>query len=207
MSGEDHGLVHWTKRLFFATAALAVVTTLSVLAAVGAFSSSSSTTSSSGSSSSNSQSSSNSGSATASPTRFHAVYLDTLPDTSGASQATPGLVGISGRTYQHGIQMTVGWAEPTAQASYAIPRGARTFSARIGNDDANPQGVPGASIPLLYEVFADDRRVAMGNATGRIHDPPLTADVTGAGTIKLMITNVGDAYGSTKADWANPVFH
>jgi len=132
------------------------------------------------------------------------MFLDTLPETTG-DQVTAGAVSINGRTYEHGLQFDVSWTGSELQASYSIPQGARNFSAVIGNDDNQPNEL-WASIPVLYEVFIDDRRVAVGHAKGRTHDPPFQVQVGGGGTIELKVTNVGDHFGGAVADWGNPVF-
>lgn len=133
------------------------------------------------------------------------TYLDTLPETTG-DDVTPGQVSIGGRSYEHGVQFDVSWAKDIVEADYSIPRGARTFSVAIGNDDDQPNE-SWYGIPLLYEVLVDGRRVATGHARGRAHDPPLHADVTGGSTLALRVTNIGDQFGGTNADWANPRFH
>jgi hypothetical protein len=127
-----------------------------------------------------------------------------MPETTGDT-VTPGQVSIGGHAYQHGLQFIVTSILNVVSASYAIPRGARTFSLVIGNDDNQPNQL-WSSISLLYEVFVDGRRIATGHARGTAHDPPLTAAVADGSTIMLQVTNVGDSGGGTNADWADPVF-
>jgi hypothetical protein len=138
------------------------------------------------------------------PPAFTAVYLDTLPRTGG-DEVTPGLVTIAGQAYAHGIQMEVGWVTSTVEATYAIPSGAQTFTAVIGND-SNQTNPFWSEIPLLYEVFVDERRAAIANAQGSISEPLASVSVAGGHTLKLVITNVGDALGGTRADWGDPLF-
>jgi hypothetical protein len=135
---------------------------------------------------------------------FTPVYLDTLPRTGG-DEVTPGLVTIAGQVYAHGIQMEVGWVTSTVEATYSIPSGAQTFTAVIGND-SNQTNPLWSEIPLLYEVFVDERRAAIANALGSTSEPLASVSVAGGHTLKLVITNVGDALGGTRADWGNPLF-
>jgi hypothetical protein len=135
---------------------------------------------------------------------FAAVYLDTLPRTGG-DEVTPGLVTIAGQVYAHGIQMEVGWAMSTVEATYAIPSGAQTFTAVIGND-SNQTNSLWSEIPLLYEVFVDERRAAIAHALGSTSEPLASVSVAGGHTLKLVIINVGDALGGTRADWGDPLF-
>ncbi len=138
--------------------------------------------------------------------KVHPVYLDTVPETEGDTP-TRGEVSIDHKTYMHGLQFRVGGGVGVyamQEATYAIPKGAQTFAAVIGNDD-NQQD---PSVHLTYEVFVDDRRVAIAHATGFVHDPPIKVDVTGASSIKLVneAASSNNVLANTIADWANPVF-
>jgi hypothetical protein len=138
---------------------------------------------------------------------FRPVFLDTLAETNG-DQVTAGLVSIDGRTYQHGLQFTfAAWEIPQVEtASYSIPNGARTFSSVIGNDDT--EASPGWNeIHLTYELFVNDRRVAIRRAFGRTHDPPIRVQLSGGGTLTLQVTSVGPDGNETNADWGEPVFN
>jgi NPCBM/NEW2 domain-containing protein len=135
---------------------------------------------------------------------FQPVYLDTVPETGG-NDVTPGLVSIAGTTYQHGVQMEVGSVITSEEASYSIPSGARSFSTIIGNDDNQPSET-WDGISVLFEVFVDGRRVADGHARGKLHDPALNADVSGASTLTLKASNINDGIGGVLLDWANPKF-
>jgi hypothetical protein len=79
--------------------------------------------------------------------------------------------------------------------------GARCASpaAQVGVDDEK-----GANGTVAFEVWADGRRVA---ATGVLTnaDPAqtLSADVTGADTVQLVVTDSGDGVDSDHADWAD----
>lgn len=132
------------------------------------------------------------------------VYLDDLPKENGSSVVL-GPVSIGGHTYEHGIQVEVNWISTQWEATYAIPHGAHTFSAIIGNDDSQTDEL-WTSMSLLYEVLANGRLVGSGHAKGYAHDGPIHADVAGKTTITLRVTVVS-GLNSTKADWAEPVFH
>jgi hypothetical protein len=136
--------------------------------------------------------------------RFRPVYLDTRHEASG-DQVTPGVVVVNGHTYKHGLQFGVSWISDYVSATYRIPHGATTFSTGIGNDDNQPNPM-WSGIRLLYEVFVDGRRAAVGHAKAHHHSPRLHARVRGDKTITLAITNVGDAFGGTEADWVSPLF-
>ncbi|MGA7703485.1 MAG: NPCBM/NEW2 domain-containing protein [Solirubrobacteraceae bacterium] len=132
------------------------------------------------------------------------VYLDDLPKENG-SPVTLGPVSIGGHVYEHGIEVNVNWIETQWEASYAIPHGAHTFSAIIGSDDDQADDL-WASMSLLYEVLADGHLVGSGHAKGYSHDGPIHAVVAGKVTITLRVKVVA-GLNSTKADWAEPVFH
>lgn len=132
------------------------------------------------------------------------IYLDTQTQLGG-DDIGRGVVSIDGRTYPHGLQFSVGWADDTREASYAIPGRARTFSAVIGNDDDHTNSL-WQGITLLYEVYVDGRKVAVGHARGVTHDPPLHVNVTGGSTLQLQVINEYDSFGGTDADWGNPMF-
>jgi hypothetical protein len=138
------------------------------------------------------------------PPPFSPVYLDMLPRIGG-EEVTPGLVAIGGHQYPHGIQMSVGWAMEREEAEYAIPAGAQTFTAVIGNDD-NQTNEFWDQIPLLYEVFVDGRRDAVAHAQGASAEALAAVPVAGGHALKLVVINAGDALGGTLADWGEPVF-
>lgn len=133
------------------------------------------------------------------------VFVDKLPVTSGGDHVTPGQVSINGKTLHHGLQFDVSYFNTVVEADYAIPSGARIFSATVGNDDNQPTD-GWDQMSLLYEVFVDGSRVATAQAHGHTHDPPIHAQVTGGTTIELKVTNVGDEGTETLADWGNPMF-
>ena len=72
-------------------------------------------------------------------------------------------------------------------ATYAIPEGARRFSAAVGNDDNQPFP-DGSAKPLTYAVFLDGRRVAVAHVPGENHDPDIVVDVAGGSSLELRIS-------------------
>lgn len=131
------------------------------------------------------------------------VYLDDLPKENG-SQFELGPVSIGGRTYEHGLQFQVSAGIKEWEVNYAIPQGAHTFSAIIGNDDHQTAEL-WMYMSLLYEVFADGHLVGSGHVKGYSHDGPIQADVAGKSRLTLKVTVVSGFNGTT-ADWAEPVF-
>jgi hypothetical protein len=135
---------------------------------------------------------------------FHDVYLDDLTPTETYA-TTPGIVSIEGVPYQHGLQMEVGFAQDHVEATYAIPPGAQSFGAVVGNDDTQTNEF-WTQIPLIFEVFVDGRRAALGHAQGSGAHVLPTVSVAGAHTLKLVVINEGDQGGGTRADWGDPLF-
>jgi hypothetical protein len=135
---------------------------------------------------------------------FQAVYLDDLTPTETYA-TTPGIVSIEGVPYPHGLQMEVGLAQDHVEATYAIPAGAHSFAAVVGNDDTQTNEF-WTQIPLIYEVFVDGRRAALAHAQGPGAHVLPTVSVAGAHTLKLVVINEGDQGGGTRADWGDPLF-
>ncbi|HEV2998692.1 MAG TPA: NPCBM/NEW2 domain-containing protein, partial [Solirubrobacteraceae bacterium] len=134
---------------------------------------------------------------------FEPVYLDDLPKEDGGP-VSPGDVSIGGHVYEHGLQFEVNWIGTEWEASYAIPHGAHTFSAIIGNDDKQTDSL-WKYMSLFYEVLADGHLVGSGHTKGYAHDGPIHADVAGKARITLKVTVVS-GLNSITADWADPVF-
>lgn len=73
-------------------------------------------------------------------------------------------------------------------------------SALVGVDDET-----GTRGTVAFEIWADGRRAASsGTVTGATAARQLTADVTGARTVRLVVTSAGDGVDSDHADWAEP---
>jgi hypothetical protein len=69
----------------------------------------------------------------------------------------------------------------------------------VGVDDEK-----GARVTVTFEIWADGTKVAStGALTNAMPAQPLTADVTGAQLIRLVVTDADDGIDSDHADWAD----
>ncbi|MCH5675274.1 NPCBM/NEW2 domain-containing protein [Streptomyces gilvus] len=74
-----------------------------------------------------------------------------------------------------------------------------TLTADVGVDDEK-----GAKGTVAFEVWADGTKVtSTGVLTNAMPAQPLTADVTGAQVVRLVVTDGGDGNDSDHADWAD----
>ncbi|MGW2765648.1 NPCBM/NEW2 domain-containing protein [Streptomyces sp. NPDC001275] len=75
----------------------------------------------------------------------------------------------------------------------------RTVTADVGVDDEkNGKGT------VAFEIWADGRKAAAtGVLTNAMGAQPLSADVTGAQVVRLVVTDGGDGIDSDHADWAD----
>ncbi|MFD4761943.1 NPCBM/NEW2 domain-containing protein [Streptomyces sp. NPDC058439] len=72
-------------------------------------------------------------------------------------------------------------------------------TAQVGVDDEM-----GAKGTVAFEVWADDTKVAStGVLTNAMPAQPLSADVSGAQVVRLVVTDGGDGIDSDHADWAD----
>ncbi|WP_328724557.1 NPCBM/NEW2 domain-containing protein [Streptomyces sp. NBC_00259] len=72
-------------------------------------------------------------------------------------------------------------------------------TAQVGLDDE--KGIRGT---VTFEIWADDTKTAStGALTNVMPAHPLAADVTGAQTVRLVVTDAGDGIDSDHADWAD----
>ncbi|MGW2718757.1 NPCBM/NEW2 domain-containing protein [Streptomyces sp. NPDC001492] len=82
---------------------------------------------------------------------------------------------------------------------YYTGKACRTVTADVGVDDEK-----GANGTVAFEVWADGTKVAStGVLTNAMPAQPLTADVTGAQVVRLVVTDGGDGIDSDHADWAD----
>ncbi|RKT52921.1 NPCBM/NEW2 domain-containing protein [Saccharothrix australiensis] len=74
------------------------------------------------------------------------------------------------------------------------------LTASVGVDDeVGPRG------SVVFQVFADARKVAdSGRLTGDSPGRPLTAMVSGANVLRLVVSNAGDGSDFDHADWGSP---
>ncbi|MFJ9412285.1 NPCBM/NEW2 domain-containing protein [Streptomyces sp. NPDC101393] len=78
----------------------------------------------------------------------------------------------------------------------------RAFDARVGIDDES-----GGKGSAAFEVWANGKRVAgSGTLTGTDAARPVTADISGARTVRLVVTDGGDGVDHDHADWADAKF-
>ncbi|MFD3334688.1 NPCBM/NEW2 domain-containing protein [Streptomyces sp. NPDC058700] len=113
----------------------------------------------------------------------------------GGSGARDGkTLTIGGQTYTKGL----GVHAPSVVHLYLGGK-CSTLRASVGLDDES-----GTRGTVAYEVWADDRKIA---ATGVVDNSmpaqPVTADVTGAHSVRLVVTDGGDAVAYDHADWAD----
>ncbi|MFI6643969.1 NPCBM/NEW2 domain-containing protein [Streptomyces sp. NPDC050504] len=106
-----------------------------------------------------------------------------------------GPLTIGGTVYAKGLG-----AHAESAVEFYTAGACERVSALVGLDDET--GVRGT---VAFEIWADGRRVASsGTLTGAMTARELTADVTGARTVRLVATSAGDGVDSDHADWAEP---
>ncbi|QNE74744.1 hypothetical protein F0344_09110 [Streptomyces finlayi] len=116
-----------------------------------------------------------------------------------------------GQAAKDGTPLTIGGvvhakgigSHAAAKIRYYLGGRCTGFTADVGVDDAQvSRGT------VTFEVAADGRQVA-ATPVLRAADParPLTADVTGAKYVDLIVTEAGDGNGNDHADWGSARFH
>jgi alpha-galactosidase len=101
---------------------------------------------------------------------------------------------IGGTTYAKGL----GTHAPSS-VTYNLGGRCTAFTADVGVDDEVTAG------RVVFQVWRDGVKVAdSGYVTGADGAKHLTADLTGATTLLLAVTDGGDGINSDHADWANP---
>ncbi len=124
------------------------------------------------------------------------VERDTNVGDSGAGDGQP--IAIEGTTYEKGL----GTHAPSRVEVYTAGR-CDTFSAQVGIDDSAATGGPRRG-SVTFEVWADGTQVAATDLlTGSDAAQSLTADVSGASFVELVVTDGGDNKNSDHADWAD----
>ncbi|MFI5843027.1 glycoside hydrolase family 2 TIM barrel-domain containing protein [Catenuloplanes sp. NPDC051500] len=110
----------------------------------------------------------------------------------GAADGGP--ITVGGVVHAKGIG-----AHAVSRLTYEAGGACTSVRADVGVDDEM-----GGSGSVTFEVWADGvRRAATGVLTGSSGPEPLTADVTGAATVELRVTDAGDGNGADHADWAS----
>ncbi|WP_329361368.1 NPCBM/NEW2 domain-containing protein [Streptomyces sp. NBC_01483] len=123
---------------------------------------------------------------------FGPVERNTSNGESAAGDGHP--ITLGGVVYAKGL----GAHAPSAVEYYTGKR-CRTVTADVGVDDEK-----GANGTVAFEIWADDTLVAStGVLTNAMPAQPVSADVTGAQVVRLVVTDGGDGVDSDHADWAN----
>ncbi|MGW6558554.1 MGH1-like glycoside hydrolase domain-containing protein [Streptomyces hydrogenans] len=120
------------------------------------------------------------------------VERDTSVGDAGAGDGRP--LTIGGRTFAKGLGMH-------ADGEVVVYTGGRcsTFTSTVGVDDETGDGGS-----VTFEVRADGKRTAAtGTVRGTEPARELTADVTGAQFVSLVVGDAGDGKNSDHADWAD----
>ncbi|MFJ1605975.1 NPCBM/NEW2 domain-containing protein [Streptomyces sp. NPDC088253] len=123
---------------------------------------------------------------------FGPVERNTSNGESAAGDGHP--ITLGGVVYAKGL----GAHAPSAVEYYTGTR-CRTVTADVGVDDEK-----GANGTVAFEIWADGKKVAStGVLTNAMPAQPVSADVTGAQVVRLVVTDGGDGVDSDHADWAN----
>ncbi|WP_405363894.1 NPCBM/NEW2 domain-containing protein [Kitasatospora sp. NBC_00085] len=116
---------------------------------------------------------------------------------NGDNQARDGrTITIAGTTYAKGLGVNA-----LSEVVYYLGGSCTSLTTDVGVDaEANGRG------SVTFEIYKDAAKVAdsglMLAASAAKH---LTADLTGADELHLVVTDGGDGTNSDHADWANPV--
>lgn len=135
-------------------------------------------------------------------------YLSDLPEMSAANGWGPVEKDTSNGEDQpgDGNPLTIGGTgyakglgvHAPSSVEYYTGGGCSRVSADVGVDDEK-----GAKGTVTFEIWADGRKAAStGVLTNGMPAQPLQADVSGARTVRLVVTDGGDGNDSDHADWA-----
>ncbi|MFJ4201006.1 NPCBM/NEW2 domain-containing protein [Streptomyces sviceus] len=120
------------------------------------------------------------------------VERNTSNGESAAGDGHP--ITIGGVVYAKGLGV-----HAESSVEYYTGAACETVTAQVGVDDEK-----GANGTVAFEVWADDTKVAStGVLTNAMPAQPLTADVTGARLVRLVVTDGGDGIDSDHADWGD----
>ncbi|MFC9270822.1 endo-alpha-N-acetylgalactosaminidase family protein [Streptomyces zhihengii] len=115
---------------------------------------------------------------------------------TGAGDGSP--LRIGGVAYEKGIG-----AHAPSRVRYYLGGRCTSFTARVGVDDAQP-----TRGSVRFSVLADGaEKAASPVLTAADAARPLTADVTGARYVELVVGDGGDGNGNDHADWGSARFH
>ncbi|MFE0510740.1 NPCBM/NEW2 domain-containing protein [Streptomyces sp. NPDC058964] len=117
---------------------------------------------------------------------------DTSNGESDAGDGRP--ITLDGVVYAKGLGV-----HAESSVEYYTGKACETVSADVGVDDE--KGTKGT---VAFEIWADGTKVAStGVLTNAMPARTLTADVTGAQVVRLVVTDGGDGIDSDHADWAD----
>jgi alpha-galactosidase len=120
------------------------------------------------------------------------VERDTSNGESAAGDGHP--LTIGGVVYAKGLG-----AHAASDIAYYTGGACETVTAEVGVDDEK-----GSKGTVAFEITADGTTVAStGVLTNAAAAQPLTAKVTGARVVHLVVTDGGDGIDSDHADWAD----
>jgi alpha-galactosidase len=120
------------------------------------------------------------------------VERDTSNGENAAGDGHP--ITIGGVVYAKGLGV-----HAQSIIEYYTGKVCETVTADVGVDDEK-----GAAGTVAFEIWADGTKVAStGVLTNAMPAQPLTADVTGAQVVRLVVTDGGDGLDSDHADWAD----
>ena len=120
------------------------------------------------------------------------VERNTSNGESAAGDGHP--LTIGGVVYAKGLGV-----HAQSAVEYYVGRACTTVTADVGVDDEK-----GANGTVAFEIWADGTEVAStGVLTNAMPAQSLSADVTGAQVVRLVVTDGGDGIDSDHADWAD----
>ncbi|MFJ9243735.1 NPCBM/NEW2 domain-containing protein [Streptomyces sp. NPDC101776] len=120
------------------------------------------------------------------------VERNTSNGESAAGDGHP--ITLGGVVYAKGLG-----AHAASDIEYYTGKTCEKVTAAVGVDDEK-----GANGTVAFEIWADGTKVAStGVLTNAMPAQPITADVTGAQVVRLVVTDGGDGIDSDHADWAD----
>jgi beta-galactosidase GanA len=115
---------------------------------------------------------------------------------SGSGDGSP--ITIKGVAYAKGLGTNA-----ISRVDYALDGRCTRFSADVGVDDS-----AGGRGSVTFSVLADGRQVAgTGRMTGGQAAVHLSADITGAQTLSLLVGDANDGIGHDNGDWGDAQIH
>lgn len=120
------------------------------------------------------------------------VERDTSNGESAAGDGNP--ITLGGVVHAKGLGV-----HAESSVDYYTGGACETVTAEVGVDDEK-----GANGTVAFEIWADGTKAAAtGVLTNAMPARPLTADVSGAQVVRLVVTDGGDGIDSDHADWAD----